>query len=227
MPCLPDARSDSIAPSQGRNNRTPLIHADKRIHNMKTLTLRKALITSLAVALWTLGVHAQGTINLANSSTSLVRFNHEALVPEALRGQPAYTGSEGFYGPIWVALYFFSGNTWSQVGARTGIVAPGRYAGGLRGDPNATPGSGMFKIVAWCGEPATFEAAMASGNSYLFANESVSFTCNYGGGITPPGILPSWAGVTVGPLPEPSTMQLLLAGGATISFLRLSRPKRK
>lgn len=181
----------------------------------------KKLLTIAACLLASLAAMAQGTVNFSNGTASLVRFASTADVPAALQGLTA--GSAG--GPAlatWhVALYWQSGGSFSQLGAAgTFNAGAGRFVAGTRGNASATPGTETFKVVAWSGSAATYEAALASGDSSVYVGSSAAFSNATGGGTTPAQALSGFTGLTVAPVPEPSIVALGLLGAAALMLRR-------
>lgn len=177
----------------------------------------KKLLTIAACMLASLAVMAQGTVNFSNGTANLVRFASTPDVPVALQGLTA--GSAG--GPAvseWHVALYWNG---AQLGAAgTFNAGAGRFVAGVRGNSSATPGSETFKVVAWSGSSATYEAALATGSSSVYAGESASFLNSTGGGTTPASALTGFTSLTVRPVPEPTIMALGLLGAAALLIRR-------
>jgi len=166
-------------------------------------------------------VAAQGAVNFSNGTDSLVRFAMTDDVPAALRGWPA--GSAG--GPAlasWhVALYWQSSGSWSQVGAPgTFNAGAGRFVAGTRGNQNAQPSIDTFRVVAWSGNTANFEAALVSGDASVYVGTSVAFQLQTGGDVPAPALTSGFTGMTVAPVPEPSISTLGLVGAMALLWRR-------
>lgn len=180
----------------------------------RQLTMAAGLLAPVAIA-------AQGAVNFSNGTDSLVRFAMTDDVPAALQGSPA--GSEG--GPAlasWhVALYWQSGGIWSQVGVPgTFNAGAGRFVAGTRGNQNAPPSIDTFKVVAWSGNAANFEAALASGDARVYVGTSVPFQLQTGGDVPAPALTSGFTGMTVAPVPEPSMLSLGLVGAMALLLRR-------
>jgi hypothetical protein len=113
---------------------------------------------------------------------------------------------------------------WSS-GPVTGFTLPeaGKFDGGeITLNPLTAGGSIDYVIVGWTGGSASFDEALATTG---FANVSSKFTSGTGNPtIDPPGspvpLADSFAGMTLIPVPEPSSTALVGLGAATLLALR-------
>jgi hypothetical protein len=162
---------------------------------------------------------AQGTVNFANTASSLVLidnpYHREGAIP---------TGPAPVTADMRVALYWFNGGSWAQVGGAAGIgPLAGRFVGGIRGNTDANPSLETFKIVAWQAGSLypTYESALASGNGALAVGESAAFLNETSGGTAPPASLTGFQGLTIRILvPEPSPALYLALGGGVVMLMR-------
>lgn len=179
----------------------------------------KKLLTLTACLMGGLVGMAQGEVQFANGTATLVRFASTPDVPAALRGLPA--GSAG--GPAlasWhVALYWQNGNTFSQLGAAGGFNAgPGRFIAGVRGKNGVVPSLETFKVVAWSGSAPTYEDALGSGDASVYAGSTAAFQNYTGSDPGPAPALYGFTGLTVAPVPEPSLVSLALFGAVALAL---------
>lgn len=182
----------------------------------KLLTVAASLIVSLAAM-------AQGTVNFANNSSTLVRFDTTADVPTALQGLAAGTTVGGPALADWHVSLLLNGVT--ALGANgTFNGGAGRFVSGTRDAGLATGTVATFKVAAWSGSAASYADALASGNSSVYVGLSDSVSVTLGGGTLPAGALTAvgsgFTGVNVHPVPEPSIVALGLLGVAGLMLRR-------
>jgi hypothetical protein len=181
--------------------------------------MKKVIIAIAVMLVAGLSARAQGTIDFANTSTSLVSTN---------TGGSLKTTSSG--GNFQVALYWgVQGSTEDQlvqIGA-AGAISPvsGRFNAGTRTTGNATaPGAtATFQVRAWSGGYATYEDAFNSGLASVYAGKSLLWDNATGGAGSPasaPASFSGFQGFTVAPVPEPSTIALGVLGAGSLLFIR-------
>jgi len=179
-------------------------------------------ICSLAASLLTyLTATAQGTVAFNSTGAQVLYYD------------PAYNGFVAVpVGSFTVGLYYGVAGTTDPslliLLKTTGISPlPGRFIGGTVTTPATTaPGaSAVFEVRAWSGPYASYEAAVASGDSSVGIGRSGLFNNPTGGGGAPPGPPQSlvFANILVPIIPEPSTIGLWLMGA--MSMLLLGRRK--
>lgn len=188
----------------------------------------KKLLIIASCMLAVMAAQAQGTLNFANNSSSLVKYGTTADVPTALQGTSVPINS-GFN----VAMYWLNGATFQKV---SNVAAISPVAGRFNGQNIAIAevplgGSGTFQVRVWSGGAtySSWEAAMASGDPSIYAGESANLSITLGGGGSPPAsptVLSGVAGFSgtgignVRPVPEPSIVALGLLGAAALLIRR-------
>jgi len=181
----------------------------------------KKILLACSVLLVAVGAFAQGQINFANTSTTLITTN-----------TPTGSGSISGAGLYTIGLYIGApGATRAQL-TLAGTTANGALAGRFSGGnpyqvPGAPAGSAIaFQVRAWTtAHGATYEAAAASGSPSALVGESTI------GSVTPtappatvPGIFGTGAGqvggFSIAPVPEPSSIALGLLGLGAVALFR-------
>lgn len=197
----------------------------------------KRYLSTLAVVALAASAFAQGTVNFANSSGSLITANGTAIAANGGFAQliwaPAGTANPTPYAQGDPAAWFTANSAWQAVTAANGGIdnigpAAGRFAGGTATVPTATPGASIQAIVAgWTGNFADLNAAFAGQASI---GMSAPFTLATGNPTTvppgTPGVMSTvfTGGVNALPtgavIPEPSTLALAGLGVAALLVLR-------
>jgi len=197
--------------------------------------MKKAILTVLAVGV-SASLFAQGTVKFANTATSLVNTNDKA-------GHIGAAASTAFH----VALYWgVLGSTEAQLvqigpngtvdSSTTGGLnpaLPGRFGGAVMTTGNATAPSqaATFQVRGWTGNFTTYEAAYAAAltDTTVFVGVSGLFSSPTGGDTAgnthPPDPAPlnlgtNFTGLSVSPVPEPSTIALGGLGAAALLLFR-------
>lgn len=184
----------------------------------------KKLILTAAAVLVSLSVYAQGTVNFANTTGSLVT---DATLANA---------SVNSLQQIYVALYWAPESdptNLRQIGAISsapvGTPTPGRFLAGTRSTGPETAGgaSAIFQVRAWeLAYGSTYEAAIAApnmGGRPAKRGSSNTFTATTG---NPGGTPATTAGALTGlqsfavDVPEPSVIALGVIGAGALLLLR-------
>ncbi|MDB6122696.1 MAG: hypothetical protein JWQ71_1689 [Pedosphaera sp.] len=203
--------------------------------------MKKAILLAALTVGLSASVFAQGTIKFANgvqntNTTPATPYNTDLVRTNDLQGHTGLAASTFFH----VALYWgITGSTEAQlvVIAATGTgttsvgglspALPGRFSGGtaLWVTGNGTPPSGdaVFQVRGWSGNFASYEAAYAAGTGYI--GVSTMFSAHTGGAGSPPETPAStlgtaFTGLTISPVPEPSTIALGGLGAAALLLFR-------
>jgi hypothetical protein len=181
---------------------------------MKKLLLLTTLALSVAVT-----QAQQGTVGFINSSATPLRANGTNV-----------TATVALYGAAATGLS--SDSTLTQLGATVNTFTPGLFSGGTRnvGNPGDTV---TLQVRAWTGGFATWDlaqaAALANPNVFVTVvrpmwEQPVGGTLPGGGGSLPTQPITGagrFAGATLTPVPEPSSIALGLLGlGAIVLFRR-------
>jgi len=201
----------------------------------------KKYLSTLAVVALAASAFAQGTVNFANSSSSLVTANGTPIPANGGFAQliwaPAGTPAPSAYAQGNPADWFTANSAWHAVTDGIDAIGPaaGRFAGNTVTIPAATPGPGIAAgagiqaiVAGWTGNFADLNAAFAGNASIGF---SAPFTMASTGNPTtvPPGTAATMSGAFTGGLnalpvggviPEPSTLALAGLGVAALLVLR-------
>jgi len=187
--------------------------------------MKKLILLSLTTACAALGVHAQGTVTLANTTTTLVTCFPPFGGPPPGVPVPVGAAKVALYGGYLGA----SEGQLVQLGPPTLTRPyPGRYSGGIRTNPFVFAGAmATFQVRAWSAAFETYEEAIAWGHpSVVFVGKGNLFNSSTGGAGIPPSIPVNLAAVTPQLnvygycIPEPSIMALALLGVASALLFR-------
>jgi hypothetical protein len=208
----------------------------------------KRLLGILAITALTASAFAQGTVALQNQ-TGLVRqwtsATDSTLITTPQNG--AYvelicapvgttlanafgTYSAGGFAANYSSLAgFLAANSgWSLAQGNPPATINGFGAGLFNGGGLTLPGiaggaNAEYMIVGWTGAFTTYEAAYASGTSFLGVS-AIDTTVTGNPGTTPPGtavsLRPTFTGITLAPIPEPTTFALAGLGLAALLVFR-------
>jgi hypothetical protein len=194
-----------------------------------------SILAVAAMAAYATSAFAQGTVVFSNG-TGLVKqwtaADNSALmnVPKGggsvqLYWAPvgsAYTGWTGLQSP---SAWYASNPLW-KLGPVVGFTTPaaGKFTGGtLELSPLTPAGSGIdYVIIGWTGTHASLDAALTA-NAMIGVSDKVgSSTGNPT--TTPPGtatpLADTFKGMTLQPVPEPSTFALAGLGAAALLIFR-------
>jgi hypothetical protein len=190
--------------------------------------MKKLLLSAIVASAATVGVYAQGTINVDNS-------NNGNTSPSAASGGLVFlqTGNAApvLYGQNFSVEVFggASAGSLSPIVTLTGANQVDNFGGGVFVDPNggtyavpgvALSGTATLEVEAWTGNFTSYAAASAQGSGAAFGE--VIFQNATGGGGTPPGTPVDLVGMPALVLttPEPSTIALGGLGAAALMLFR-------
>lgn len=186
----------------------------------------KKFATIAALMATALGVSAQGLVNFANTSTTLVNWGQGGAGAQGTAVDAAAGVKVGLYynGALVSTQFPILGTT------STGTANPafnGRFNGGQITVPGLAAGANgtSFEVKAWSGNFTSYEAATTGGATYRGA--SGVFTNPTGGAVDPVTGIPSpaaalsgFTGMTVSGIPEPSTYALAGLGLGALLLIR-------
>jgi hypothetical protein len=187
--------------------------------------MKKLLLTALAV-LATLSIQAQGRLNFSTIGGPKTQVK----ATETSTAVDVAAGSTYQVQLYWAAAGTTDESAFQPVGAAVNIgPVAGWFSGGERAIPGVAGGSSVaLQVRGW--ETAfggSFEAVMASGNANAHAGRSAIFSVTLAAdtGNPPPTatsiITPgAFSGLTLSPVPEPSTIALGMLGLAGLFLLR-------
>jgi len=199
--------------------------------------MKKAiLLTALAVGL-SAGAFAQGTIKFANTTASSAKTNdlqgHTGVAAGSYVHVALYWGVLGSTEAQLVQIGPDQGSGNGGVGSTAFINVAGNgiftSGSGIWVTGSATPGSGTgtFQVRGWSGNFTSYAAAYAAAQTdgSVFVGVSSLFDSHVGGGGTPAEPNPSnlgsnFTGLTIAPVPEPSTIALGGLGAAALLLFR-------
>jgi hypothetical protein len=199
----------------------------RKLMTMSARPVARILIVVSAVVAVT-RMSAQGTVNFANSATSLIKYD------------PAvYGGVNVSPGQLMVGLLYWAtdpgavnldGSLAGQtmIATTANFVSSGRFLGGIATTPNTiAPGANAwFAVVAWQNTYSSYDNARNDGAAYgysaVFENPTGNPTTSPPG---PAAALSAFTGITmhVTAVPEPPAVLLGLMGAA--GFLVVCRRK--
>jgi hypothetical protein len=188
-----------------------------------------SIIAVAAMATYATSALAQGTLGFNNSSTTLVQQWTDAN-NSTLMNVPKNGGSvQLFYAPGGTAYNgsSLSGLVANNPGWTLGAVTPiapvaGRFNGGNITLTGIAAGANVsYAVIGWVGNFASFDAALAGGA--MAGVNATAFTMATGGVdplVPPPSLSTSFTGLTLQPIPEPSTFALAGLGAAALLIFR-------
>jgi len=186
----------------------------------------KAFCTLLFIALSAIITRGQGTVNFANTATTLIMTNFQA-------NTGPISGAGNYMFGLYVGPFGSSPSSLSLVALATNSILPGRF----NGDSAVAMPAGVqlsFQVRGWSSFAGnTFEQAYTYGvgNNFpvaLVGESSLGFfTVPSSGSVVIFGTGPGQVGgFTLFPVtPEPSSYALALLGLSLFCGLRLRRPK--
>jgi hypothetical protein len=182
--------------------------------------MKKTLATIITVGALVASSYAQGTVNFANAAASVVK-QWTTLTDSTLINVPVGGGRVEL---LWAAVGTTDLNLFSSTGATPGFIAPGRFSGGTITIPTTVAGSGVALVVrGWTGSSLTWAGINPltdqAGYSSIFTLASTGNPTTVPPG-TPASINPAFTGLTVVPIPEPSSMVLAGLGAASLLLFR-------
>lgn len=198
----------------------------------------KRILTVVALSAFATSVFAQGTINFKNQTSTAIK-QWTSSTDQTLVNVPINSGFVQLFWANTGAAY----TPWApSMGGMTGFLAanpgwtldsnykpfspvPGLFNGGVLTLNTATPGGSIDAVlVGWNGSATSFDLALAAGG---FVGVSGKFTTATGNpnALPVPGspvsiqsVIP--AGMTLAPVPEPSTLALAGLGAAALLIFR-------
>lgn len=207
----------------------------------------KKLLTALALTGIAASALAQGTINFANSSTTLVKYGPTSgtyatgssapintSFVELLWAEPG-TAAGAYSSGETLATWLGANQGWNAMSSSIKAVSPlvGRFSAGTLTANTTVAGEVINAIViGWSGGSyATYDAAVTSGNQSVYAGFSSVFTIDTGNpNATPspesPAVITTstatpFTGIYLTPLvPEPSSLALAGLGAAAMLIFR-------
>jgi hypothetical protein len=193
-----------------------------------------SVLAVAAMAVYATSAFGQGTV-VFNNGTGLVKqwtaADNQTLinVPKGGGQVQLYWAAQGtayvpWQGSLSSAAWQLLNPGWKMENA-IGFTTPaaGKFTGGtLTLNPLNAGAAIDYVVVGWTGNYASFDAALAANS---MANVSLKFTSGTGNPTTtPPGtatpIADSFGGMTLQPVPEPSTFALAGLGAAALLIFR-------
>jgi len=203
----------------------------------------KKLTTIAVVALAVCGsAFAQGTLTCVNNAATVIQTDTSAISGNAKSNSAAgsvklqiyYVPETGAFASTAPAAINASGvlGPWVALGATESLIAPGRFSSGTRSTGNEVTGgaSVWLDVVGWLGSYADLATALAQSAPPVVGFSGVwSNVTGAPNGAPPTNPQPlvlgptGFNGLTVAPVPEPST--IALGGLAAAAFLAFRRRK--
>jgi len=180
----------------------------------------KKILLTIAAAGVTAGAYSQGLVSFENAQGS----QYVTLL--------AGNGTQATAGSYQVALLWFNGASYQQIGAIYQTSAANDGPGYFFGENVTVPtysATGSFEVEGWTGNFGSYAAAVAGEPPTGRVGLSSSFVSAEGNiGTTPPGVAGSitsgagsWTGqLILVPVPEPSTIALGGLGAAALLMFR-------
>jgi len=179
--------------------------------------MKKTLATIITVGALVASSYAQGTVTFNNSATTLVRLWTSAS-DSTLISMPVGGGRVEL---LWAPVGTTDRNLFSSVAVTGFTTAPGRFSGGAQTITGIAPGGGAALVVrGWNGASLTWAGrdlgpTGQDGWSTIWTQAATGNPTTVPPG-TPVSILPGFTGLTLTPVPEPSSMVLAGLGAASL-----------
>jgi len=191
----------------------------------------KKYLSMLAVVAVAASAFAQGTVNFANNSSTLVKLPDGTSVPKdqgyvQLLWAPSGTAATAWNPSQNLTAWLAANPGWNAIATSIKpMVGAGRFSGGGITVPTATPGAPIQAAVAsWASTAQSFDAAFTAGSPIGVTS---AFALNTGNpSTTPPGTpnplttATGFTGVNLVVVPEPSTLALAGLGAAALLIFR-------
>jgi hypothetical protein len=182
--------------------------------------MKKTLATIFTVGALVASSYSQGTVSFNNVAASVVK-KHTSFSDSTLVNMPVGGGRVEL---LWAAVGTTDLSLFSSVAITTFNTAPGRFSGGTVTIPTAVAGGGAALVIrGWTGASLTWNgvdlATEMVGWSSIFTLASTGNPTTVPPG-TPASINPAFTGLTVVPVPEPSSMVLAGLGAASLLLFR-------
>lgn len=182
--------------------------------------MKKTLATIITVGALVASSYAQGTVTFNNSATTQVKL-WTSLTDNTLVNMPVGGGRVEL---LWAAVGTTDLALFSSVGTTGFTTAPGRFSGGAVTIPTTVAGGPAALVVrGWNGASLTWAgrdtALGQEGWSTIWTQAATGNPTTVPPG-TPTSILPGFAGLTLAPVPEPSSMVLAGLGAASLLLFR-------
>ena len=180
----------------------------------------KTLLSVLAGFIAVVGACAQGTVNFANTASTLVTYDSGGggVPPGQFTAQLLYWATNPGFVNLNSSLAGFT-----SIKTTANFVSPGRFIGGTAVTPNTTAGGGnaWFAVVVWSTSAGSYDAARtAVGYTYGFSSIFQNATANPNSvPPSPPAQLSGFNGISV-PVPEPTVILLSVMSGIVLVLFR-------
>jgi PEP-CTERM motif len=185
--------------------------------------MKKLVLAALSLGL-AVGAYAQGQITFANISPAPVVTTNDTFGVYGTVNATGTAAKTAYH----VALYWGTvGSTEAQlvsIATAGSYPVAGRFNGGVVTTPNGTaPGaSAVFEVKGWTGAFNDYESAYAAAQTdhTIFVGATGIFTQTTSAGGTASPVNINFTGLTLSPVPEPSTIALAGLGAASLLLFR-------
>ena len=197
-----------------------------------------AVLAVAALASYAASSFGQGTVSFINGNNGLVKQWTTPTDPTLIsvaKGAgmvqfcwaPSGAAFTAWDGKVAQSEWLSANPAWSLAGSPVSMNTPaaGKFNGGTLTLTPLTPAGGPvdFVVWGWTGNANTFDAAVAAG---MMVGVSAKFPTATGNPNavpipgTPVSIAPVFGGVTLAPIPEPTTLALAGLGAAALLIFR-------
>lgn len=194
----------------------------------------KKYLSILAVTLVAASAFAQGTVSFVNTASQLILIDGTAVAAAQNGRVHLLWAPESQVITPWSASVpldvYMTANSLRYVSgaaANVGVPLGGRFSGGTRTAQELTPSGAVaqFVVIGWAGGTTAFADYAAAFNGGGFVGVSAPFLVDTGDPTTVPagtaGAMTAFTGLTLVPVPEPTSFALAgLAGAALLIFRR-------
>lgn len=195
--------------------------------------MKKLLVTTAICLIGAATVMAQGRINFANSSATGIRISNTADGSASVLLGTASTAAFGI-GPASTRIQLFAGLTSTSlqpvlIGTGANLTSVTNSASGVATFQGTFPGGSNLALPGYDGSAPVYLQFTATSINGLYAGTSPIILVNLATGVASAtqlfvagaqGTPSTWNGITMIPVPEPSSMALAGLGAASLLIFR-------
>jgi hypothetical protein len=203
------------------------------VNSVKKTLMKKLLVTTALCVITVASAMAQGRINFVNSSATGIRISNNADGSASLLLGTASTATFGI-GPASTRVQLFAGLSSGSlapvlIGSTFNLTSVTNSGSLIATAQGTFSGGANLQLAGFDGTAPVFLRFTATSINGLYAGVSPIIQVNLATGSTPSttvfvagaqGTASTWNGITMTPVPEPSSMALAGLGAASLLIFR-------